>query len=376
MTIDTDTPLGSAPQEVAPQTPGGGGQPKRFKAAVYGATGYIGAELVRRLILHPDVELVRVCAADHLGKPLGAAHPNLEGFTDLIITAVPADESQVERVDVVFLALPHEVSWRVVAQLQHTGTRILDCSGAFRVDKASEYERFYGNVHPLPDLLPQFVYGLCELNREAIKETRWLASPGCFATTAELGLLPLALAGVLRGDVYSVGITGSSGAGSTALPTTHHPTRSANLRSYSPLTHPHSPEILQTLEHAGGKHLSIHFVPVAGPLARGILVNSFVQVPATVTQGQLDSWVDAAFTPGGFVRRPKERLPEVIAVAGSNFAEVKLVAGPVEGEVRTVTAISALDNLLKGGAGQAIQNMNLMLGLREDTALRDPGPYP
>lgn len=349
---------------------------KRFKAAIYGATGYIGAELVRRLILHPDVELVRVCAADHLGKPLSAAHPNLEGLSDLTLAPVPDDESQVEKVDVVFLALPHEVSWKVTAQLQHTPTRIIDCSGAFRVDVASEYEAFYGAVHPLPHLLPQFVYGLCELNREAIRQTRWLASPGCFATTVEIGLLPLAQAGVLRGAAYSVGITGSSGAGSAALPTTHHPTRSTNLRSYRPLTHPHAPEIQQTLERAGATDLSVNFVPVAGPLARGILVNTFVQLPATVTQAQLDQWVDETFPPGGFIRRPKERLPEVVAVAGSNFAEVKLVLGPVQGESRTVIAISALDNLLKGGAGQAIQNMNLMLGLPEDTALRDPGPYP
>ncbi len=349
---------------------------KRFKAAVYGATGYIGAELLRRLILHPDVELVRVCAADHIGQPLGAAHPNLEGFTQLRYQAVPEDEAKVEAVDVVFLALPHQVSWSVTKQLRSTATRIIDCSGAFRVDDAPEYERFYGAAHPLPEMLSDFVYGLPELNRERIQNTRYLASPGCFATTIELGLLPLAKAGWLEGAVHSVGITGSSGAGSTALPTTHHPARAGNLRAYRPLTHPHAPEIAETLRRAGGKNLQIGFVPVAAPLTRGILANSFASVPAEVDQDQLDQAVESAFAESYFVRRPAARLPEVVAVAGSNFAEVKIIAGPEQAGRRLVTCVSALDNLLKGGAGQAIQNMNLMLGLPEHTALGDPGPYP
>lgn len=331
---------------------------------------------MRKLLAHPAVELARVCAADHLGEFLGAAHPNLEGQSELRYEAIPDDEMAAPAIDVIFLALPHQVSWRVVAQLQRTSTRIIDCSGAFRVNHAADYERFYGAPHPLPELLPQFIYGLCELNRAELKQARTVASPGCFATTIELGLLPLAKAGLLRGDVQCVGITGSSGAGSVALPSTHHPSRAGNLRSYRPLTHPHAPEIEEALSAAGAEDLHVHFVPVASPLTRGILANSFVKVAATVDQTELDRIVDATFPKGGFVRRPAARLPEVVAVAGSNYAEVKLVAGPSVGNERTVTCISALDNLLKGGAGQAIQNMNLMLGLDEGVALSDPGGYP
>lgn len=349
---------------------------KRFKAAVYGATGFIGSELLRRLILHPDVELARVHADDHLGQPLGAAQPHLEGRTQLRYEAVPERESDAEPVDVAFLALPHEVSWRVTQGLLERGTRVIDCSGAFRVKSGADYERFYGKAHPLPHLLPDFVYGLTEHNRERIRGARTVASPGCFATTIELGLLPLARAGLLRGAVHTVAATGSSGSGASALPTTHHPTRANNLRCYKPFTHPHVPEILETLTAAGGVDLELGFVPVSAPLSRGIFATSFANVPAEVTQDQLDAMCDEAFAADHFVRRPATRFPEVVAVAGSNYAEVALVAGPPSGNSRPVTALSALDNLVKGGAGQAIQNMNLMLDMDETSGLNDPGQYP
>lgn len=346
------------------------------RAAVFGATGYIGAELVRRLLLHPHVELTAVFAADHLNEPLPNALPNLEGRTDLVLRSVPDDLAELPALDVAFLALPHAVSWRIVDFLRHGDARIIDCSGAFRVDDAAAYRRFYAAEHPLPELLPQFVYGLSEQNVDAIKKAHWVASPGCFATTIEFGLLALARAGLLSGAVQTVAMTGSSGAGSVALPTTHHPVRSQTLRVYKPLVHPHAPEIIEALTRAGATDLDVHFVPVAAPLARGILATSFARVPSTVTQHRLDALVDEAFARTTFVRRPRQRLPEVIAVSGSNFVEVKIIEGPQDGDVRTVTCVSALDNLVKGGAGQAVQNMNLMLGFEESLALSDPGSFP
>ncbi len=349
---------------------------KQFKAAVYGATGFIGAEILRRLLLHPDVELVRVVAGDHVGEPLGAAQPHLEGLSDLRYEGVLENEANGPVVDVAFLALPHEVSWKVTSALLENATRVIDCSGAFRVQTGADYERFYGKAHPLPELLPQFVYGLSEFNRERIRASRTVASPGCFATTIELGLLPLAKAGWLGGAVHTVAATGSSGAGASPLLTTHHPTRAGNLRCYKPFTHPHVPEIVETLTQAGAQDLQLSFVPIAAPLTRGIFASSFADVPADVTQEDLDALVDETYASSHFVRRPASRLPEVVAVAGSNYAEVKLVAGPVRDGSRTVTALSALDNLLKGGGGQAVQNMNLMLGLDETTGMGDPGHYP
>jgi N-acetyl-gamma-glutamyl-phosphate reductase len=356
----------------------------RHRVAVFGATGYIGSELVHRLLLHPAVELVATYAADLVGQPLANALPNLEGRTALRVESIPDDLATLPRLDVAFLALPHQMSFRLVGELDKFDTRIIDCSGAFRVDDASQYVRYYGVEHPLPELLPRFVYGLSEQNRDAIAASRYVASPGCFATAIEIGLLPLALAGLLAGRVSSVGMTGSSGAGSAALPTTHHPVRSQTIRPYKPLEHPHVPEIVETLTRAGARELAVDFVPVAAPLARGILATSFTTVPAECDQARLDALVDEAYSGATFIRRPRARLPEVVAVAGSNFAEVRLVPGDVRGDVRsavrsdvrTVTCLSALDNLVKGGAGQAVQNMNLMLGLDETTALLDPGGFP
>ncbi len=346
----------------------------QLTAGVYGATGYIGAELLRRLLIHPRVRVTRVCADDHLGLGLGAAQPHLEGWSDLTYERIPDQDSAPP--DVLFLALPHDVSWRVVRSLEHTRTRIIDCSGAFRLRDPAVYAQHYGQPHPHPDLLQQFVYGLPEVNRAALTGARYVASPGCFATCIELGLLPLAKAGVLSGTVSTVGITGSSGAGSVALATTHHPSRAGNLRVYKPLSHPHAPEIEALLTGAGALSLQLDFVPVASPLVRGILATSLVRVAGGVTQARLDAWVDDCYADAKFTRRPRNRLPEVVAVAGSNFAEVGLVAGQAHDGVQTITCVSALDNLMKGGAGQAIQNMNLMFELDETLGLWDPGGYP
>lgn len=349
---------------------------KRHSAAVYGGSGYLGSEAVRRLLGHPVVELAHVYAADHVGELLSAALPNLEGKTTLRFEAVP--DTGTPDVDILLLALPHAVSHRIVARAIDSHVRIIDMSGAFRVDDAEAYERFYGERHPLPELLPQFIYGLPELRRDALRGARLVASPGCFATTIELGLLPLARAGWLEGAVQCVGMTGSSGAGVTPTATTHHPVRAQNLRVYRPLTHTHAPEIQEALTFAGARALEIELVPVAAPLTRGILATSFATVPAEVDATRLRGAFVDMYSHERFVILPQERLPEVVAVAGSNYAEVGFALGEPRSAAgrRTVTCVSALDNLVKGGAGQAIQNMNLMLGLDESLGLTDPGAYP
>lgn len=350
---------------------------KRFSAAVYGGSGYLGSEAVRRLLGHPAVELAHVYAADFIGEPLAAALPNLEGKTPLRFEAVSESPPSV---DILLLALPHDVSHRVVARAIRSSARIIDMSGAFRVDDAEAYAKFYGEKHPLPELLPQFLYGLPELSRDALRGARLVASPGCFATTIELGLLPLARAGWLRGAVQSVGMTGSSGAGVTPSPTTHHPVRSRNLRAYRPLLHTHAPEIQEALTRAGARELVVDFVPVAAPLGRGILATSFARVPEEVDAARLRAAFTESFAAEPFVVLPQKRLPEVVAVAGSNYAEVGFALGDARTNAgvreRVVTTFSALDNLVKGGAGQAIQNLNLMLGLDETLGLAEPGAYP
>jgi N-acetyl-gamma-glutamyl-phosphate reductase len=349
----------------------------KIRAAVIGGSGYGGGELIRRLVHHPNVELVRVASIDHVGEPLYVVHPNLEGQTDLKFEGVPPAEA-AKGADVVLLGLPHKVSATVMKELMATGTRVVDLSGDFRLRDAAKYEKYYGAAHPCPEELTKgtFVYGLPELNRDAIKKAKYVASPGCFATTIELALLPLAKAGLLEGGVEIVGITGSSGSGIAASAGTHHPVRAVNLRTYKPLDHQHVPEIVETLEMAGAKSLALRFVPVSAPLSRGIFATCFAHVKSDVTADQVKSLYKETFQNEPFVRVPAKRLPEVVAVSGSNYAEVGAVVGDAADGKRLVTAFGVTDNLIKGGAGQAIQSMNLMFGFDERASLEDPGGYP
>jgi N-acetyl-gamma-glutamyl-phosphate/LysW-gamma-L-alpha-aminoadipyl-6-phosphate reductase len=347
----------------------------RYKVAVLGASGFAGGELLRRLLLHPRVEVVRVCAKDHVGELVSSAHPHLEGRSELRFEDLaPADA--VRGADVVMMGLPARASVEVVEATHDRDVRLIDMSGAFRLRRSEDYQRYYGEAHPRPELLAEFVYGLPELNREQIQGAHKVACPGCFATAVELGLLPFAAAGLLEGEVEAVGITGSSGSGVVPSATTHHPVRSNNLRTYRPLEHQHAPEIMDALGQALGRPVGLHFVPVSAPLVRGIFATSFFRVASAASEGELRAALEAYYAASRFVRVPRGRLPEVVAVSGSNYAEVGLALGPIDGDTRLVTAFSALDNLIKGGAGQAVQNLNLMLGLDEALTLEDPGPYP
>jgi N-acetyl-gamma-glutamyl-phosphate reductase len=327
-------------------------------------------------LIHPDVELVRVASVDLVGEPLSAADPALEQLTDLTFQGISPAEA-ARGVDVVLLGLPHTVAAQKVPELAAIPSlKVVDMSGDFRLKDAAAYQQHYRHVHPCPALLAEFVYGLPELNRERIRTARLVASPGCFATSIELMLLPLARAGLLDGLVHVQGITGSSGSGVAAAAGTHHPVRAGNLKAYKPLEHQHVPEIAEALAQAGAPGLRLRFVPVSAPLVRGILSTGFVELPEAWTQVRLDALYREAYAGEPFVRVPRRRLPEVAAVSGSNHAEVGVVAGPPAEGRRTVTVFGALDNLVKGGAGQAIENMNLMLGLDEKASLADPGPWP
>jgi N-acetyl-gamma-glutamyl-phosphate reductase len=362
---------------------------KRMKAVVIGGTGYGGAEMIRRLLLHPEVELVRVTSVDHVGEPLGAVHLNLAARTRLVFEDVPPERA-AGGCDVALLGLPHKVSANVAPALLASGIKVVDMSGDFRLSSAAAYDRYYGGPHPHPDLLGTFVYGLPELERAAIAKAQAVASPGCFATTIELGLLPLARAGLLRGPLHVLGITGSSGSGVAPSAGTHHPVRAANLKSYKLLDHQHTPEIEETLARAAGRAghagvdggsdgaptFDLRFIPVSAPLSRGILATTFLEIPATWTRDALVALYRGSFDDEPFVRFLEDRPPEVAAVSGSNYAEVAFTLGPATGATRTLAVQAATDNLIKGGAGQAIQNMNLMLGLPETLSLEDPGPWP
>ncbi|MBX7101472.1 MAG: N-acetyl-gamma-glutamyl-phosphate reductase [Myxococcaceae bacterium] len=352
----------------------------KLKALLIGGTGYGGAELLRRLLFHPQVEVARVTAVDNVGKALGDVHFNLAGLSSLRFEQVPAAEA-AKGVDVVFLALPHKTTAKVVLELLDSGYggRIVDMSGDFRLRDPKAYETFYGVAHPRPAMLETgaFAYGLPELNRAALKGAKYVASPGCFATTIALGLAPLAKAGLLTGPVHTVAATGSSGSGANPVIGTHHPLRASNLRTYKPLEHQHVPEIQQTLGAVGAKDFSLEFVPVSAPLPRGIFATTFVDVPASTTQEALTQAWAKTFEGERFVRIVRgDRQPEVVAVSGGNYVEVGFSLGPVTGATRRVVCFSALDNLVKGGAGQAVQAFNAMMGFDEGLTLAEPGLWP
>jgi len=348
---------------------------KQFKAAVIGGSGYGAGEILRRLLIHPNVEVTRVASIDFVDEPLWAAHPNLTGLTDLKFENISPREAATG-CDIALLALPHKVTAAKVPELIELGVKIVDMSGDFRLRSADDYKTYYGVDHPHPELLGTFVYGLPEHNRDAIAKAQWTASPGCFATNTELTLLPLAKAGLLQGPVHVTAITGSSGSGAAPSAGTHHPIRAGNLKTYKPLVHQHTPEICQMLSDAGASDVQLRFIPVSAPLVRGIFVTAFLEVDASVSTQQVAALYDAMYEDAPFVRRPTSRLPEVAPVAGSNFAEVGFTLGEAVGGKRTLTCFGAIDNLIKGGAGQAIQNMNIMLGVDEMASLNDPGSWP
>lgn len=345
------------------------------KATLLGGSGFAGAEILRRLLEHPEIEVVRVGAADHLGQPVAAAHPHLEGLSALRFEAL-SPEQAVAGVDVVIMGLPHAASVQVMQAARERDVAVLDLSGAFRLRSPASYQRYYGDVHPHPELLEAFVYGQPEWNRAKLGGAKYVASPGCFATCIELSLGPFARAGLLRGAVRTVALTGSSGAGASPLATTHHPTRAHNLRTYKPLEHAHTPEIVENLELWGASNLELSFVPISAPLTRGIFATSFFSVDADVSETRLRDLLSSAYANERFVRVPEARLPEVVAVATSNIAEVGVVCGEAQGGRREVIAFGALDNLVKGGAGQAVQNLNLMFGWDEALTLAGAGSYP
>ncbi|HIA01070.1 MAG TPA: N-acetyl-gamma-glutamyl-phosphate reductase, partial [Myxococcales bacterium] len=317
---------------------------KKTRVSVLGGTGYGGAELLRHLLFHPHVDVVKVGAADHIGARVADVHQTLFGRTDLVFEQMTPTEA-AEDVDLVFLGVPHRVSATLVKEIMATDAKIIDLSGDFRLLDADVYARYYHGEHPHPEILGRFTYGLPECNREAIKNAQYVASPGCFATCIVMALLPAARAGMLNNQrVRVVAMTGSSGSGQTPRIGTHHPLRSTNLKAYRPLDHQHMPEIVQTLELAGASNFKLDFVPVSAPLQRGILALAFIDVDAEFTTARAQTVTAQNYENEAFIRVLESRLPEVNAVKGSMFVEV---GGHVEDG--TWVSMSALDNLVKGG---------------------------
>lgn len=356
---------------------------KTIKVSIIGGAGYGASEILRHLVVRDDVQILRVASKDHVGKPLGDVHKTLAGFTTLKLEDLPPREAAAGA-DVVFLGMPHKVTAKVAMELFDLPCKIIDLSGDFRLRNLVDYERDYAPGHPCPERLGTFAYGLPELFREQIKSARHVASPGCFATCIALGLVPLAKHGLLRGvNVRTVAMTGSSGSGQNPQEGTHHPVRHNNLKPYKVLAHQHRSEILQTLGDAGASAVSLDMVPISAPLSRGILAISQLDLPEGQTRESIQALYEDAFRGEKLLRvMPAGQVPEVVSVAGTARVEigveVRIDPAPDQGGTgkRTLCVMSAIDNLIKGGAGQAVQCFNLMTGGDEHRGLDQPGLWP
>jgi N-acetyl-gamma-glutamyl-phosphate reductase len=350
----------------------------KTKVSLIGGAGYGAAEILRHLLVRDDVEVLRVASKDHVGKPLGDVHRTLAGYSDLKLVDVPPKEAAAGA-DVVFLGMPHKVTAKVAMELFDLPVKIIDLSGDFRLRSLADYDRDYAPGHPCPDRLGTFVYGLPELFRDKIRSAKHVASPGCFATCIATGLLPLAKAGLLKDvNVRTVAMTGSSGSGQNPQEGTHHPVRVNNLKPYKVLTHQHRSEILQTLGDAGASRVALDMVPISAPLSRGILAISQLDLPDGHTKESLHKLFTDAYAGERLLRvMPLGQVPEVVAVAGTARIEIGLETrvDDVTGR-KTLCVMSAIDNLIKGGAGQAVQSFNLMTGADEYRGLDLPGLWP
>jgi N-acetyl-gamma-glutamyl-phosphate reductase len=348
----------------------------KIDAVIFGASGYGGGELLYWLSRHPNVESVRGTSRSLAGRPFADAHPNLRGVvdgrfeSDLLWQELAQSEQPV-----VFSALPHGELAKTLRKLEAAWLEagiadrllLIDLSGDFRMPDPAAFEKANRTPHPCPELLSRFAYGLPEWNRDAISRAKRIASPGCFATALQLALLPLR--GLKIGFIAASAVTGSSGSGVSPSVATHHPTRANDFRAYKVLDHQHLAEVMMMMA-ACDVSGTLAFVPHSGPFVRGIFATIQFAMPDDLDISKLQAHAAEAFAGHPLVRIVEES-PRVAAVAGSNFADVAIAA-----DETSVAVMVAIDNLGKGMAGQAVQSMNIALGLPETTALWAVGRFP
>jgi len=340
----------------------------KARVAVVGATGYAGAELVRLLTRHPGVTITVVTSERDSGRPIGEVHPNLAS-TRLDLVAV-ADAELAARADLVFTALPHGTSAALVRSLLESGLRVVDLGADFRFRDRALYEKWYG-PHEAPDVMREAVYGLTEYCRDRLPEARLVANPGCYPTGALLALLPLAEH--IRGHVIVDAKSGTSGAGRAADARQLYAEVADNVRPYKIAAHRHQPEIACQLESAGTGRVPVLFSPHLVPMGRGLLTVCYVDLGG-LPANEVGAILHRSYRDEEFVRvLDAGYLPEPRNVRGTNRVEIGWLTDPESG---LTVVVSAIDNLGKGAAGQAVQNMNAMLGAAETTALEHVAALP
>jgi N-acetyl-gamma-glutamyl-phosphate reductase len=345
------------------------------RVSVIGASGYGGAEAVRLLATHPEVRLAHVTAETQKDQPLAALYPNLRGFVDLVAEAL--DPAAIGKdSDLVIVSLPSGKAMEIVPELLERGARVIDVAADFRLKDAAAYPIWYKVSHVAPQYLAEAVYGLPELHREAIRTARLVANPGCYPAAALIALAPLLRGGIAaprgividaKSGVSGAGRGGKSGGYSFA-------DTNEDMRAYSVPAHNHTAEIEQELSELAGSAVRVTFVPHLIPATRGLLATGYAPLARTVTTADAMALYREAYAGEPFVRvLPDGVLPQTKATTGSNYCDVAVRIDP---RANIAVAIAAIDNLGKGAAGQAVQNLNLMLGFPEALGLHVPGLYP
>jgi N-acetyl-gamma-glutamyl-phosphate/LysW-gamma-L-alpha-aminoadipyl-6-phosphate reductase len=343
-----------------------------IKVGVIGASGYVGGELLRLLVVHPEVELSVLTSRQNAGEYVHRIHPSLKGFIDLTFSPMEMDKI-VNQCDLVFVSVPHGNALNIVKDLYSTGVKIIDLSADYRLKNARDYVKWYGWEHPFPDLLSKSVYGIPEIHRKEIKDAKLVSCPGCMAVTSILALKPLMENKFIdTSHIIVDSKIGSSGAGASDSTGTHHAMRYGVIRPYKPSKHRHTGEIEQELSIVSGEEIKVSMSPHAVNLVRGILTTNHVFLNSPKSEIELWKAYRNSYKEEPFIRliRDKKGLykfPDPKFVVGSNFCDVGF---DMDENTNRIVALSASDNLMKGAAGSAIQNMNLMCGFNETSGLR------
>jgi len=335
-----------------------------MKAGIIGGAGYTGRELIKILLKHREVEKIYVYGRRH-GVPLSNEILELKGLFDDKVLPIEADKI-IEQVDVLFMALPHKISMEF-APLFQDKVLLIDLSADYRLNNKEIYQKYYGVIHKDAKMLGKYAYGLPELNREKIKQAKNIANPGCYPTSVILGALPLIEKSLVDGDIIADSKSGHSGAGKKLSDSLHASNVSDNIQPYKILKHQHIGEMEQLFAEINqGKTIKLTFTPYVMPFDRGILSAIYINLNKSLTQAEVDSIYKERYQNEPFIRLLNEGLPNVKNVSYSNFCDI---ACSVNTELNRVTIISCIDNLIKGASGQAVQNMNIVLGFDEKEGL-------
>lgn len=345
-----------------------------MKAGIVGASGYTGLELVRILKKHPDIELELLTSESFVDMEISELYPNIGLDMEMKLEKFNCEEA-LNRCDILFLALPHGHSSEVVAKNRGTNRLIIDLGADFRLKKLDEYSSWYKTEHKAPDLLDKAVYGLAEINREKIKNAKIIANPGCYPTSVILGLVPLFLEGLIESKGIIIDSkSGISGAGRQSTLGTHFNNASENMNPYGVTNHRHIPEIEQELSTLAQNQVSITFTPQLVPMNRGMLSTCYADLTKEVKEDEIRYIYEEFYKDEPFVKLLAEGVwPHTKWVAASNNC---LLNFEIDKRNNKIVVTSVIDNLIKGASGQAVQNMNILLGIEETTALDTSAIYP